>query len=58
MVHPVTCYMHYNCFTDNHRHGKALLGVLDYVWLFPYALAMFVRYLLYVCTILNCSLGI
>ena len=31
-------------FADNQRHGKALLGVLDYVWLFPYAIAMFFRY--------------
>ena len=31
-------------YTDNPKHGKTLLGVLDYVWLFPYAIAMFVRY--------------
>jgi len=30
--------------TDEPEHGKTLLGVLDYAWLFPYAIAMFFRY--------------
>jgi len=30
------------CITDG-SNGKALLGTLDYAWLFSYALAMFFR---------------
>ncbi len=33
-----------NLPVDDERNGKTYLGILDYSWLFSYAIAMFFRY--------------